>query len=60
MRMQGQHVTHCGRRATSAKGERITMVTSYVPADPLLPDRRRGTTHRKRHMHLDNRNFVAL
>ena len=38
---QGQHVTHCGRRASSAKGERITMVTSYVPADPLLPDRRR-------------------
>ena len=38
-RSQGQHVEHCGRRALSAAGERITMVTSYVPADPCAPDR---------------------
>ena len=37
--MQGQQVVHCGRRAVSARNERITMVTSYVPADPCLPDR---------------------
>lgn len=30
---------HCGRRSVSATSQRITMVTSYVPADPLLPDR---------------------
>ena len=36
---QGQQVSHCGRRSVSANAERITMVTSYVPADPLLPDR---------------------
>ncbi len=36
---QGQHVVHCGRRMVSGPGERVTMVTSYVPADPCLPDR---------------------
>jgi hypothetical protein len=36
--LQGQHVSHCGRRAFSAKGERITMVTSYRPADPCARD----------------------
>lgn len=32
-------MAHCGRRAVSATSERVTMVTSYVPGDPLLPDR---------------------
>ena len=36
---KGQQVVHCGRRALSAAGERITMVTSYVPSDPCAPDR---------------------
>lgn len=35
--MQGQHVRHLAKRAISPHG-RITMVTGYIPADPLLSD----------------------
>ena len=37
MHVQGMQVKHCARRAIS-KHQRITMVTSYVPADRCLPD----------------------
>ncbi len=35
--IQGQHVRHLAKRAVSPHG-RITMVTGYIPADPLLSD----------------------
>ena len=35
--VQGQHVRHLARRAVSPHG-RITMVTGYIPADPLVAD----------------------
>ena len=34
---QGQHVRHLAKRAISPHG-RITMVTGYIPADPMLSD----------------------
>ncbi|DBA98850.1 hypothetical protein WJX77_009641 [Trebouxia sp. C0004] len=35
--LQGQHVRHLAKRAVSPHG-RMTMVTGYIPADPLLSD----------------------
>ena len=37
--LQGQPIQHCARRAVSRLTEpRISIVCSFVPADPLLPD----------------------